>query len=317
MRSSTDTGASASMPRPIQTVTGEISPDALGFVLPHEHVFHDLYAITMNSQMILSDKRVARAELQELKAAGCTTLVDQTIHGLHPDPEALRQVARDVGLNIIAGTGFYWEKYHPAWLASMSDSQVVALLVKDLTEGFGTTGIRAGVLGEIGSHHRAISPAEERVFRAVAAAQREAHVPISTHALFTRIGMDQVRLLESAGADLDKVVIGHVDTTPDVDYHEELLRTGVWIAYDSIGQLDKQTDEHRADAVMELVARGWKHRILLSTDVGKRGALKSYGGGGYVFLIDTFLPLLRERGADSELIDTLTRHNPRSLYTFT
>ena len=61
MRSSTDTAAGASVPRPIQTVTGEISPDDLGFVLPHEHVFHDLYAITMNSQMILSDKRVALA----------------------------------------------------------------------------------------------------------------------------------------------------------------------------------------------------------------------------------------------------------------
>jgi len=270
----------------------------------------------MNSHMILSDERVARAELQQFKAAGGTTLVDQTVHGLNPDPVRLATVARDVGINIIAGTGFYWQRFHPDWLEAMTDRQILDLLVKDLTEGFGDTGIRAGILGEIGSNHRKISAAEERVFRAVAAAQREAHVPISTHALFTRIGMDQVRLLESAGADLDKVVIGHVDTTPDVDYHEELLRTGVWIAYDAIGQLDKQSDEHRADAIMELVKRGWKERLLLSTDVGKRGALKSYGGGGYSFVIDSFLPLLRQRGADEGLIDTLTRDNPRRLFTF-
>lgn len=285
-------------------------------MLPHEHVFHDLYEITLNSHMILSDERVARAELQQFKAAGGTTLVDQTVHGLNPDPERLARVAGDLGLNVIAGTGFYWEKFHPVWLDGLSDRQILELLVKDLTEGFGTTGIKAGILGEIGSHHRKISPAEERVFRAVAAAQREVGVPISTHALFTRIGMDQVRLLESAGANLDKVVIGHVDTTPDVDYHEELLRTGVWIAYDAIGQLDKQSDEQRADAIMELVKRGWKDRLLLSTDVGKRGALKSYGGGGYSFVIDVFLPLLRQRGADAALIDTLTRHNPRELFTF-
>ena len=304
------------MPKPIQTVTGAISPDDLGFVLPHEHVFHDLYEITMNSHMILSDERVARVELQMFKSAGGTTLVDQTVHGLNPDPERLAGVARDLGLNIIAGTGFYWEKFHPDWLGAMSDRQIVDLLVRDLTEGFGTTSIKAGILGEIGSHHRKISAAEERVFRAVATAQREVGVPISTHALFTRIGMAQVRLLESAGADLDKVVIGHVDTTPDVDYHEELLRTGVWIAYDAIGQLDKQSDEQRADAIMELVKRGWKDRLLLSTDVGKRGALKAYGGGGYAFVIESFLPLLRARGADAGLIDTLTRHNPRELFTF-
>jgi phosphotriesterase-related protein len=49
-------------------------------------------------------------------------------------------------------------------------------------------------------------------------------------------------------------------------------------------------------------------------DVAKRGALKSYGGGGYTFLIESFLPLLRERGADDALVDTLTRENPRTLF---
>ncbi len=75
---------------------------------------------------------------------------------------------------------------------------------------------------------RAISPGEERVIRACAVAEREVAVPITTHAMFTRIGMDQARAFADAGADLDKLVIGHVDTTPDVDYHEELIRFGVW-----------------------------------------------------------------------------------------
>jgi phosphotriesterase-related protein len=300
--------------RAVQTVTGTVSTDDLGFVLPHEHVLHDLYELTMNSQLILCDKRVARFELQAYRDAGGRTLVDQTIHGLNPDPESLAEIAADVGLNIIAGTGFYWEKFHPPWLAEMSESEIVALLVRELTAGIAGTSVKAGIIGEIGSHHRRISPAEARVFRAAAAAQLEVPVPIATHALFTRIGLEQVRLLESAGADLDRTVIGHADTNPDVDYHEDLLRTGVWIAYDCVGQLDKQTDEARADALMELVRRGWRHRLLVSMDVAKRGALKSYGGGGYAFLIESFLPLLRERGADEALIDTLTRENPRRLF---
>ncbi|RPI22085.1 MAG: phosphotriesterase, partial [Actinobacteria bacterium] len=216
----------------VQTVLGEISPDELGFTLPHEHVFHDIYEITLNSHMILSDPQVAKRELSIYKEKGGRSIVDQTVHGLNPNPEALRQVAADVGINIIAGTGFYWERFHPTWLADMSETDMVELLVSDLTEGFTGTDVRAGIIGEIGTNHRGISPAEERVLRACAAAQREVRVPISTHALFTRIGMDQARTLADAGADLDKVVIGHVDTTPDVDYHEELVRFGVWIAYD-------------------------------------------------------------------------------------
>jgi phosphotriesterase-related protein len=101
--------------RAVQTVTGPISSAELGFVLPHEHVLHDMYELTMNSQLILCDKRVARLELQLYKDAGGRTLVDQTIHGLNPDPEGLAELAADVGLNIVAGTGFYWEKFHPPW----------------------------------------------------------------------------------------------------------------------------------------------------------------------------------------------------------
>lgn len=300
----------------IQTVTGEIEPHQLGFVLPHEHVFSDAYEITMNSHLILSDGRVAREELDVYREAGGCTLVDQTVHGLHPEPEALRDVARDMGLTIIAGTGFYWEKFYPPWLHDMAERDITALLVGDLTEGFTGTDVKAGIIGEIGTHHRGMTPTEQRVYRAAAAAQREVGVPIATHALFTRIGMEQARFLEAAGADLDHVVIGHVDTTPNVDYHEELARMGVWIAYDSIGQLDKQTDEHRADAVVELVRRGHARRILLSSDVGKRGALHYYGGQGYDHVISNFLPLLRARGLDDDVIDLLTRDNPCRLFTF-
>lgn len=304
------------MPRQIPTVTGGIVPDKLGFVLPHEHVFNDLYELTLNSQSVRIDPRIACEELVQFKDAGGTTLVDQTVYGLGANWEGVREVAAEVGVHIIAGTGFYWERFHPTWLRDMAERDIVELLVSDLTKGFGETGIRAGILGEIASNHRMISAAEERVFRACAAAQREVPVPIATHAIFTHIGMEQARLLESAGADLDKVVIGHADTAPDVDYHEELLKLGVWIGYDSIGQLDKQSDEERADALMQLVSRGWSQRILLSSDLCKRQQMHAYGGPGYDHVITNFLPLLRERGANDQLIRTLTRDNPRELFTF-
>jgi phosphotriesterase-related protein len=299
----------------VQTVTGEVPSQELGFVLVHEHIFHDLYDVTVNSQLILNDENVARAELAAFKDAGGETLVEQTVYGMNPNPVALRRLAHDVGINIVAGTGFYWERFHPPWLSHMTEDEIVAVFLRDLTDGFPGTGIRAGLLGEIGSGHRAITAAEERVFRAAARAQREVNVPIATHAVFTQIGMEQVRLLDASGANLEKVVIGHTDTVPDVAYQEALLREGVWIAYDCIGQLDKQSDESRADAVMELVSRGWTDRLLLSMDIAKRGALRSYGGGGYDYLITSFIPLLRERGAETALIDRLTRANPQRLFS--
>jgi predicted metal-dependent phosphotriesterase family hydrolase len=302
--------------REVQTVLGDVSPDDLGFTLPHEHVFHDLYEITMNSHMILSDAAVARKELALFKQKGGRTLVDQTVHGLNANPLLLREVASDVGINIVAGTGFYWERFYPPYLADMTEAEITTLLVSDITTGFEGTDVRAGIIGEIGTNHRAISSLEARVIRACAVAQRATQVPISTHALFTRIGMEQARAFHDAGADIDKLVIGHVDTTPDVDYHEQLIQFGVWIAYDAIGQLDKQSDEQRADHIVELIRRGHRDRILLSTDVGKRGALHAYGGQGYDHVITGFIPLLLERGLSSEDIDAMTVSNPRRLFTF-
>lgn len=298
----------------VQTVCGAVSSDELGFTLPHEHVFHDIYEITMSSHMILSDRQVARNELAIYADKGGCTIVDQTVHGLNGNPEALRDISEEVGINIVAGTGFYWEKFHPPWLSDMSDSEVVGLLVSDLTEGFEGTDIKAGIIGEIGTNHREISPNEVRVIRACARAQKEVDVPIATHALFTRIGLDQARAFADAGADLDKLVIGHVDTTPDVDYHQELLEFGVWIAYDSVGQLDKQPDEQRASSIAELVRRGHRDRILVSADVGKRGALRAYGGKGYDIVITEFIPMLKHSGLTDEDITALTVDNPRRLF---
>lgn len=300
----------------VQTVLGEITPEQMGYTLVHEHLFHDVYEVTMNSNLIFSDYKVARSELELYKESGGVTLVDQTSHGINPQPEVLRSLSQETGVHVVAGTGFYWEKFHPAWVADMSQKELTELLVTDLTTGMCGTDVIAGIIGEIGTNHRAISPAEEKTFRACAAAQREVPVPISTHALFTRIGMAQLELLEDAGADLDHTVIGHVDTTPDVDYHEELLRRGVWIAYDAIGQLDKQTDEARAEGIAELIRRGWLDRLLLSTDVGKRPALAAYGGNGLPHVKNFFLPLLRDAGVTEGQINQIMVTNPARLFTF-
>ena len=299
----------------IQTVTGEVDSETLGFVLPHEHVFMDGYDETVNSGMILNDPIVARDELIAYRNAGGKTLVDQTPYGLHPDPVSLRDMSESSGVVIIAGTGVYWERFHPAWLCEMSEEEIAKLFIRDITIGIAGTDVKAGIIGEIATGHRVISPCEERVLRAAAVAQLETGLPLATHALFTEIGLRQVRCLEKAGAQLDRVVIGHVDTMLSLDYHERLLAEGVWIAYDCIGQKDKVRDEDRADAVIELVKRGHGRRLLLSSDIGYRTNLEYFGGNGYSHVIRNFLPMLVDRGLDESSVRMLTVENPRALLT--
>lgn len=295
----------------IQTVTGPVSDADLGRTLVHEHLLIDMYEGSLNSAGVLLDERAAAEELSLFRDAGGMTIVDQTTVGLHPDWAGLRRISIATGVRIIAGTGVYWHRFRPAWVESMDEGAMRDRFVADLVEGVGADQIRAGLIGEIATGHRSIDVVEARVFRAAAAAQAITNAPIATHAIFTAIGLEQLDLLDGAGADLARVLIGHADTSPDESYHRAILERGAWLGFDTIGQSDKATDDWRADRVAEYASLGFLDRILISSDVCKRPALVRNGGGGYAHVLDDFVPRLVARGMSSSEIDQLLIGNPR------
>lgn len=295
----------------VETVLGPIPVDQLGLVLPHEHLLVDTYDVRRNSEGVLLELATMRAEVEDFRDAGGQTIVDQTIYGLHPDPEGLAEISRATGVHIIAGTGFYHQQYYPEWLDEWSVAQIADRMESHIVTGFPGTSIKAGIMGELGTHHRSIKPNEVKVLQAAAKVQQITKKPIATHALFTEIGIAQLNILESAGADLDITLIGHCDTNRDIDYSRKLLKRGVWIGYDAVGQLDKQRDELRAQTIATFIAEGYLEKILISTDIASRSRLKIHGGEGYKFLITKFLPLLRNAGVTEDQIKTLTERNPQ------
>jgi predicted metal-dependent phosphotriesterase family hydrolase len=297
----------------IQTVTGPVEPSELGVTLVHEHVFIDMYEPTLNSAGVLLDEAIAADELERYRAAGGTTLVDQTTLGLHPDLPALRRASLATGVRIVAGTGLYWRRFRPAWVEPLSESELADRFVADLEEGIGDERIRAGIIGEVASGHREIDEIEARAFRAAARASQRTGAAVATHAIFTPIGLAQLDILEAAGADPARVVVGHADTCADPAYHAAILRRGAWLAFDTVGQTDKTSDAWRADRLAELAAEGHLDRLLISSDVCKRPALVAFGGGGYAHVLDSFVPLLRARGFGDPEIERLLVLNPRAM----
>src|SRR5262249_16055421 len=94
----------------IMTVTGPVSQDDLGVVLPHEHVFIDLVK-EYRGNGLLNDEHLARAELAGLREAGGGTLVDLTLDEIGRDPAALRRVSEASGVQIVMGCGHYRDPY--------------------------------------------------------------------------------------------------------------------------------------------------------------------------------------------------------------
>jgi predicted metal-dependent phosphotriesterase family hydrolase len=300
--------------RMVQTVTGPVQIDELGITMLHEHLIVDMYEPSLNALGVLLDERAAAEELALYGEAGGGTVVDQTTIGLNPDFEALRRISEVSGVRIVAGTGVYWRRFRPAWVETMTEAELAELFIRELTEGRGPDHIRAGIIGEIATGHRDIDDVEARVFRASAAAQRATGAPIAAHALFTRIGLDQLDILEGAGADPGAILVGHGDTCPDESYHLAVLQRGAWLGFDTVGQLDKATDDWRADRIAAMAELGHLGRILVSSDVAKRPALLRNGGGGYAHVLNDFVPRLAARGFGDAEIRQLLVDNPRRFF---
>jgi phosphotriesterase-related protein len=306
-----------------QTVLGPIDPAELGWVLPHEHTAIALWHIPNRWDYweLRRDEPVIVEELAAFRAAGGGTVVDQTLDGVGRDPAWLAGLARATGLHLVMGSGWYRGAHYPAE-ALVDRRSVDALadtIVRDATVGVGETGIRAGIIGEIGTDKPWLSAQEERVHRAAARAARRTGLAITTHAVQSTVGLDQLDVFAAEGADLSRVVIGHADSNPSLDYHRAIVERGATVEFDFLGMAFTPLERHGEDRLVailrELLARGHVARILLSQDVCHDSQLRRYGGNGYTYLAETFLPRLRAGGVSEEEIRTMTVDNPRRLLT--
>ena len=296
-------------------MTGPVAAQQLAVVLPHEHVFIDLVS-EYRGNGLLNDEHLACEELRTLRAAGGSTLVDLTLDEIGRDPAALRRVSEATGILIVMGCGHYRDPYlDRAWFDRTAVDAIAEGLVRDITEGVSGTGVRAGIIGEIGADRGYISAAEERSFRAAARAHARTGLTINTHAARWPVGIAQLRLLAEEGVDPRRVIVGHTDSVPVPDYHLALVRQGCYISFDSIGTGSPYDTDRAVDYVLDLVKAGFGAQILLSHDVCLRDHLRAAGGPGYAYLLTDFLPRLTAAGLDPEQVRSFVTDNPRMALT--
>jgi phosphotriesterase-related protein len=209
------------------------------------------------------------------------------------------------------GCSWYREFAYPAVVAEKNSNELAEILVREIEVGVGDTGIRAGIIGEIGTGRHFIKPAEERVFRASALAQQKTGVAISTHTTrWGTLALEQIAMLREFGADMDKVIIGHLGDRIGVKHLLPIAAEGVYLEVDNIGYTDYQPEWVRADNVAALCKEGFSEKVLLSEDICLLSHLKYQGGKGYGYLLETFVPLLRERSVSDEQIHQMLVENP-------
>ncbi len=302
--------------REVITVLGTIRPEEMGITQTHEHLFLDAMDHYFGYEYVVDDEDMIAQEVQEFLSRGGRTICDVTLDEIGRNPQALVRLSRRTGLNVLMGCGWYRDFGYPKIVEELNSNQLADVLVKEIEVGVGDTGVRAGFIGEIGTGRHYIKPAEERVFRASALAQARTGVAITTHTTrWGTLAMEQIAMLEEFGADLSRVIIGHLGDRIGVKHWLPIAEKGVYLEVDNIGYLDYQPEWVRADNVAGLVKAGFVDRVLLSEDICTLKHLKYLGGKGYGYLLEVFVPMLRERGITDEQIHQMLVTNPARVFS--
>lgn len=349
----------------VETVRGPISPDELGVTLPHEHLLAELTVwwveptecsklnlvdapITLDilhmlrrdasfsrENLKLGDPNVAIDELMLYKKAGGCSLVDVTLPGIGRNPLALREISNATGVNVFTGTGWYIAASHPAIVKEKSLEELSDIMVKELTEGIGDTGIKAGLIGECGLSYP-IDPDEEKVIRAAARAQAKTGCAYTIHPpiydlerkKIVKNATDILDIIQEEGANLEKFYMSHMDTTcDDLEYHKKVMDTyEIVLAYDSFGSeyyddslypgANDGSDKTRTNAIVELCNAGYEKQLIMSQDVAIKIQRVKYGGYGYAHVLKHIVPVLRFQGVTEKQIRTMTVDNPKRLLAY-
>jgi len=339
------------------TVLGAVDADTMGVTLPHEHLLIDFAVmfkepaaasdrglayqpVTLSNvgwvrqnfnanldNLRLLDEQTAQDEIMLFKRAGGQTVVDPTNASLSRDPLALARISRATGLNIVMGAGYYVAAAHPTDMNERSEDSLVREIVADVTVGVGDTGVRAGLIGEIGNTWP-WTENEKKVVRAAVEAQRQTGAPLMIHP-----GRDQaapmqiVELVRKQGGDVRRTIMCHIDRTiSDARLLFDLAATGVWLEYDLFGlensyypynpDFDMPNDGGRMAQILSLIERGHQDQILMSHDIAYKSSLTKYGGYGYHHLLVNVVPRLRRKGVDDAGLRRLLVDNPRRAFVF-
>jgi phosphotriesterase-related protein len=316
--------ASVAFPRGaiIRTLLKDVPPESLagGPTLFHEHLSINLSAnskphYTADVAMMVEE---ARAALKD----GLACIVDGGHADMGRDLNALRRIASESGLPVVASGGYYMQRTYPADVATKTSDQIADDLVKEAIAG------RFGAFGEIGQQGGELTDDERKVFQAIGKAHVRTGIPVFTHNAYTGkrqvktpvppdAGIRQLDLLESVGARPQNLCIGHVCCLddPKAEVAIRIARRGAFVGFDRV-TLTTMPDPDRVIMAMAMAEAGVADQLLLSSDFYSEPSLKKNGGPGLAQAATVFGPMLIKAGMSETMLRRILVDNPRRFLAF-
>lgn len=345
----------------IQTVLGPIEATQLGRVLTHEHfnldfrTFHTAppeqlkeflndkitlknvgyikqwpYSNRDNLQLHGPDVDVAIMEEMKLyKKFGGGTVVENTSLGLKRNIPLMIKVNKELGVNVIAGTGYYVDICQASSNLNLNVEAMCGVMQKEITEGcLDYPEVKCGIIGEVGSSWP-ISDFERRAIIASAHVHTSLNCPVTFHPARTpEAPFEIIRIFQEAGGNVKKAVMSHIDRT--LKRTEDVLEfasLGSFCQLDMFGtecsyyqlnsKFDMPSDAQRVDIIASLISEGREDKILVSHDIHTKHRLSNFGGHGFSHIMNNVVPKMLIKGIHPNVVDKMLIKNPAAWLTGT
>jgi phosphotriesterase-related protein len=280
-------------------------------ILPHEHVFVDLrsqdtpgFAQADPADVI----RLMAPQLESARAVGITALVECSPVGVGRRADLLKAVSEAAGFPLVAPTGIYREPWVPTWAHEAAEDALYDWMLGELQGEIEDSGVQAAWI-KLSAGDAGITECETKILRAAARAGAATGAVIGSHTRLGRVVGDQLDIVEDAGYRTDRFIWIHAQNGT-FQWNLDVARRGAWIEYDGIGS--GKGDAFYLDRVQRMLDAGLGEQVLLSHDRGWYDPARPGGGipKPFTYIVERFLPKLREAGADEATIRTLTVDNP-------
>ncbi|MFF1922924.1 phosphotriesterase [Streptomyces sp. NPDC058221] len=247
----------------VRTVLGDVPAGELGVCDAHDHLF--LRSPLLPGQE-LDDPADAAQRLSSFRALGGRTVVQWTPCGMGRGAESLAGLSRATGVHVVAATGLHQAVHYPAELLGRIRDSLASLFVSELTEGIGSTGVRAGLIKVAGAFHTLDAHAR-LTMTAAAGAHHRTGAPIAVHLELGTAAGDVLDLLcGELGVAPQRVILGHLGRSPDGAVQREVARAGAFLAFDGPSRAHHATDWRLPEELAALAEAGFGGQILLGGD---------------------------------------------------
>lgn len=280
----------------------------------HEHITIDLSNGKQDKDCCLDCKEETIQELKQLYQMGVRNIVDVTNEGMGQNVHYVEDVEKETGIHILHSVGYYKVPFLPEQAYEKSPEELADGMVRKITKGFEDSCIKASMIGEIGTSKNEMKAIERKVLDAGVLAHKRTGVPIYTHTTLGTYAKEQAEYFLKQGVNPQKVVIGHMDLSGNLNYIKEILKLGFFVGFDTIGKNNYFSDEKRVEFLMDLEKEHMLCQVVLSMDLTRKSSLNYKGGPGYGYLFKEFLPMLRVAGMQEISICQMLIDNPEKIF---